>query len=55
MFKNYLLTTLRKLSRQKNHTIINVLGLALGMACCIFIFMIIQHESSFDQDRKSVV
>lgn len=49
MFKNYLLTTLRKLSRQKNHTIINVLGLALGMACCIFIFMIIQHESSFDQ------
>lgn len=49
MFKNYLLTTLRKLNRQKNHTLINVLGLALGMACCIFIFLIIQHETSFDR------
>ncbi len=49
MFKNYLLTTLRKLSRQKNHTAINVLGLALGMTCCLFIFLIIQYESSFDR------
>ncbi len=49
MFKNYLLTTLRKLSRQKNHTAINVLGLALGVACCLFIFLIIHYESSFDR------
>ncbi len=49
MFKNYLLTTLRKLNREKNHTAINVLGLALGMACCLFIFLIIQYELSFDR------
>lgn len=49
MFKNYLLTTLRKLNRQKNHTLINVVGLALGMACCLFIFLIIEFESSFDR------
>jgi hypothetical protein len=26
-----------------------VLGLALGMACCIFIFLIVQFELSFDR------
>ncbi len=49
MFKNYLTTTLRKLSRQKNYTVINVFGLALGMTCCVFIFLIIQYELRFDQ------
>ncbi|MEK7729942.1 MAG: ABC transporter permease, partial [candidate division KSB1 bacterium] len=49
MFKNYLLTALRKLNRQRNHTAINVLGLALGMACCVFIFLIIQYETSFER------
>jgi len=49
MFRNYLLTTLRKLNREKNHTAINVLGLALGITCCLFIFLIIQYELSFDR------
>lgn len=49
MFKNYFVTTIRKLSRQKNYTAINVLGLALGMACCLFIFLIIQYELRFDR------
>ncbi len=49
MLKNYLTTTLRKLGRQKYFTAINVLGLALGMACCLFIFLIIQYELRFDR------
>lgn len=49
MFKNYFITTLRKLNRQKNYTAINILGLALGMACCLFIFLIIQYELRFDR------
>ncbi|MDL1875550.1 ABC transporter permease, partial [Cytophagia bacterium CHB2] len=49
MLNNYLITTLRKLSRQKNYTAINVFGLALGMACCLFIFLIIQYELRFDR------
>jgi ABC-type antimicrobial peptide transport system permease subunit len=49
MLKNYLITTLRKLNRQKNYTFINVLGLALGLACCLFIFLIIQYELRFDR------
>jgi len=52
MLKNYLITTLRKLSRQKNYTAINVLGLALGMACCLFIFLIIQYELRFDRFHR---
>jgi ABC-type antimicrobial peptide transport system permease subunit len=49
MLKNYLITNLRKLGRQKYFTAINVLGLALGMACCLFIFLIIQYELRFDR------
>lgn len=49
MLKNYLITTFRKLNRQKNYTLINVLGLALGLACCLFIFLIIQYELRFDR------
>ena len=49
MLKNYLITTLRKLNRQKNYTAINVLGLALGITCCLFIFLIIQYELRFDR------
>jgi putative ABC transport system permease protein len=52
MLKNYLITTLRKLNRQKNYTAINVLGLALGMACCLFIFLIIQYELRFDRFHR---
>ena len=49
MFKNYFITTLRKLNRQKNYTLINVLGLALGITCCLFIFLIIQYELRFER------
>jgi len=49
MLKNYFITTLRKLNRQKNYTLINVLGLALGITCCLFIFLIIQYELRFDR------
>ncbi|MCI0695023.1 ABC transporter permease [candidate division KSB1 bacterium] len=54
MLKNYLITTLRKLGRQKNYTAINVLGLALGMACCLFIFLIVQYELRFDRFHQKV-
>ncbi|HEX9653649.1 MAG TPA: ABC transporter permease [bacterium] len=54
MFKNYLITTIRKLNRQKNYTAINVLSLALGMTCCIFIFLIIRYELKFDDFHDDV-
>lgn len=48
MLKNYFLTALRTLLRQKNTSIINLLGLTLGIAASILLFLIIQHHLSFD-------
>jgi predicted permease len=48
MFKNYLKTAYRNLVRNKNYAIINIAGLAIGIAVCMIIFIIIQFHSSFD-------
>ncbi len=48
MFKNYFKTAFRSLVRKKNYTIINIAGLAIGIAVCMIIFMIIQYHNSFD-------
>lgn len=49
MLKNILKTTIRVLYRNKGFTAINILGLAIGFACCIFIALYINHELSFDR------
>lgn len=49
MFSNYLKTALRYLWRMKGYTLINVFGLAIGMATCLLIFLYISHELSFDE------
>ena len=48
MFKNYFKTAFRSLVRNKNYTIINIAGLAVGIAVCMMIYMIIQYQTSFD-------
>ncbi len=48
MFTNYFKTAFRSLMRNKNYTIINIAGLAVGIAVCMMIFMIIQYQTSFD-------
>ncbi len=48
MLKNYLKTAFRSLTRNRNYTIINVAGLAVGIAVCMMIFIIIQYQTSFD-------
>jgi ABC-type antimicrobial peptide transport system permease subunit len=48
MFKNYFKTAFRSLIRNKNYTIINIAGLAAGIAVCMMIFIIIQYQTSFD-------
>jgi ABC-type antimicrobial peptide transport system permease subunit len=48
MFKNYFKTALRSLIRNRNYTIINIAGLAVGIAVCMMIFIIIQYQTSFD-------
>lgn len=48
MFKNYVLVMIRNLRRNTIYTTINVLGLAIGLACCIDIGFFIHREMSFD-------
>src|SRR5690349_24100029 len=48
MFRNYFKTAFRSLSRNRNYTIINIAGLAVGIDVCMMIFIIIQFQTSFD-------
>jgi ABC-type antimicrobial peptide transport system permease subunit len=48
MFKNYFKTAFRSLTRNRNYTIINIAGLAVGIAVCMMIFIIIQFQTSYD-------
>ena len=44
MIKNYLTVAIRNLMRHKLYTSINILGLAIGLACGILILLYIQQE-----------
>jgi putative ABC transport system permease protein len=48
MLRNYINTAWRSLSRNKSFTIINVSGLAVGIAACLLIFLVVHFETSFD-------
>jgi putative ABC transport system permease protein len=48
MFKNYFKTAFRNLTRNSSYTLINIAGLAVGLAVCMIIFIIIQFQTSFD-------
>jgi putative ABC transport system permease protein len=49
MFKNYYKTAFRHLFKYRFHSLINISGLSIGMACCILIFVYIQYEFSYDR------
>jgi putative ABC transport system permease protein len=48
MFKNYLKVTFRAFVNQKYYSIINTLGLALGLSACILIVLYVQDELSYE-------
>ena len=49
MLKNYFKTTMRSLMRSKSNTIINILGLALGITSSLVLFLLLEHLESFDK------
>ncbi len=49
MFKNYLTVAVRNILRHKVHSLINIAGLSVGMACCMLIFLWVSYELSFDR------
>ncbi|MFC2156880.1 ABC transporter permease [Acidobacteriota bacterium] len=46
---SYLRIALRKIRHQKSYTIINILSLAVGLACCIIMMLWVKNEMSFDR------
>lgn len=52
MWKNYIITALRNIIRSKGFSLINIIGLSIGMACSILIFLWIQYEMSFNKHNS---
>lgn len=53
MLKSYFLVAVRSLKRNKLHASINIIGLAIGMACCILIALFVQFELGYDRQNKN--
>ncbi len=53
MLKNYLKITWRNIRNNKIYSFINIMGLAVGMACCILILLWIQDELSYDKFHEN--
>lgn len=48
MILNNFLFSLRRLTRQKTHTALHIVGLTIGLSVCLLIGLFIRHELSFD-------
>ncbi|MDP9049069.1 MAG: ABC transporter permease, partial [Bacteroidota bacterium] len=49
MIKNYIKIAFRNLTRQKLYSLINISGLAMGLAVCMLIMLYVTHELSYDK------
>lgn len=52
MFKNFLISALRNFSRNKFYTLLNILGLSIGLAAFIFILLYVRDELTYDKFNK---
>lgn len=48
MLTNYLRTALRNLAKRKGFSLLNIIGLATGIACCLLLFQYVSYERSYD-------
>ncbi len=53
MIKNYFKIAWISLFRNKGFSIVNILGLSIGMTCAIFILLWVKDELTFDKDQKN--
>ncbi|MFC5410242.1 ABC transporter permease [Larkinella bovis] len=52
MLTNYLKIAVRNLLRSKSFSAINILGLSVGMTCCLLLLLYIRSELSFDKHQE---
>lgn len=53
MFRNYFTIALRNIRRHRAHSALNIVGLSVALAACIIIFLVLQHEFSYDTYHKN--
>jgi len=53
MISNYFKIAWRSLSRSKMYSLINIVGLTVGIACCILIVLYVKDELSYDKYHKN--
>ncbi len=54
MLKNYIITSLRNIRKQKGSTFINISGLAIGLAACFLAIIYVRDELSYDRYNTNV-
>ncbi len=54
MILSYLRTSFRNLFRHRLYTLVNIFGLAVGMAACILVGLFLQHEFSYDTYHRDI-
>ncbi len=52
LLMNTIKVSLRKMRRQKWYSLLSVAGLAVGIACSVFILLWVRHELSYDRFHK---
>ena len=53
MFRNFLVTAIRTIIRDKTFSLINILGFSIGIACTVLILFWVQDELSYDQYHEN--
>ena len=53
MIKNYFKSTLRNIAKTPGYSLLNILGLGLGIAACLFILQYVSYERSFDRFHEN--
>ena len=49
MIRHYFTIAVRNLVRHKGYSLINILGLAIGMTCCVFLLLYVRYELDYDR------
>jgi putative ABC transport system permease protein len=52
MLRNYVIIALRNIRRSKGYSFVNILGLSLGVACCLLLTLYLQDELSYDRHHE---
>jgi len=54
MFRNYIKIAIRNIQKHKGYSMINIVGLAVGMACCLLILLWVFDELGYDRFHENL-